>query len=74
MNNVTRIALLGASLSFLPSPAFAYIDPAVGSMFFQGVLGAIAVAGTAWYTLRAKVAEIFSGAKAPAADSETENK
>ena len=39
MNNVTRIALLGASLSIMPSPAFAYIDPAVGSMVFQGIVG-----------------------------------
>lgn len=74
MNNVTRIALLGASLSIMPSPAFAYIDPAVGSMIFQGIVGAIAVAGTAWYTLRAKVAEIFQGAKAQASDSEPNSK
>lgn len=74
MNNVKRIALLGAALSIMPSPAFAYIDPAVGSIVFQGIVGAIAVAGTAWYTLRQKVAEIFQGAKQPAVKGDSEPK
>jgi len=72
MSNVKRTAILAATLAVLPSPAFAYIDPAVGSMLFQGIVGAIAVAGTAWYTLRQKLSDLFKGAKpaAPGNDSD----
>ena len=63
MSNVKRITALAITLAVLPSPAFAYIDPAVGSMLFQGIIGAIAVLGTAWYTLRQKVSEIVKNAK-----------
>ena len=55
---------MAVTAAILPSPAFAYIDPAVGSMLFQGIIGAIAVAGTAWYTLRQKIGEFVSHTKA----------
>jgi len=55
---------LAAAAVIIPSPAFAYIDPAMGSMVFQGIIGAIAIAGTAWYTLRQKLTSVISSAKA----------
>jgi hypothetical protein len=63
MSSKSRIVFLTATLTLLPTPAFAYIDPAVGSMFVQAVIGAIAVAGTAWYTLRQKLSEFWKNAK-----------
>ena len=63
MSRVSKVAMLAAAAIILPTPAFAYIDPAVGSMMLQGVLGAIAVAGTAWYTLRQKVGAFFTNAR-----------
>lgn len=59
----SKVAVLAAVAVLLPTPAFAYIDPAVGSMMLQGLLGAIAVAGTAWYTLRQRVVAFFSNTK-----------
>ncbi len=61
---VPKVALAATAAILLPTPAFAYIDPAVGSMMLQGVLGAIAIAGTAWYALRQKVGALFATAKA----------
>lgn len=74
MTHVKRIVVLGAILAILPSPAFAYIDPAVGSMLFQGVIGAIAIAGTAWYTLRQKVSDFFRSLKSKTSSGGSEAK
>lgn len=63
MSCTSKVAMVAAVAILLPTPAFAYIDPAVGSMMLQGLLGAIAVAGTAWYTLRQKVGAFYSNAK-----------
>lgn len=40
--------------------AFAYIDPGLGSLFFQGLLGAIAVIGGVWYSFKAKIKELIN--------------
>ncbi|HUS97937.1 MAG TPA: hypothetical protein VMX97_14515 [Hyphomicrobiaceae bacterium] len=66
MSNALKLSLIAATAVIVPSPAFAYIDPAVGSMMLQGIIGAIAVAGTAWYTLRQKVSDFFGGQKSVA--------
>jgi hypothetical protein len=60
MKNMYQLSAIAAAAIIIPSPAFAYIDPAMGSMLFQGVIGAIAIAGTAWYTLRQKASELYS--------------
>lgn len=39
---VVPILLLGLGLIFLPSPAFAYIDPGTGGMLLQLLLGGVA--------------------------------
>lgn len=74
MKRVVKLAPLAVVAAILPSPAFAYIDPAVGSMIFQGIIGAIAVAGTAWYTLRQKFGEFLAHTKAAIAPRETRGK
>ena len=74
MKPKSRIAFLAITLALIPTPAFAYIDPAIGSMVFQAFVGAIAVAGTAWYTLRQKVTEFFKGSKVANTSAETEGK
>ncbi|MGI9521104.1 MAG: hypothetical protein ACR2PG_05585, partial [Hyphomicrobiaceae bacterium] len=63
MQRKSSIAFLALTLALLPTPAFSYLDPAVGSMIFQGIIGAIAIAGTAWYTLRLKVSEYMKNTK-----------
>ena len=63
MSYALKTALLATAAIVIPSPAFAYIDPAVGSMLLQGIVGAIAIAGTAWYTFRQKVSEYYATAK-----------
>lgn len=74
MATKTRIAFLTTTLALIPTPAFAYIDPAVGSMFIQAVIGAIAVAGTAWYTLRQKVADFWKTTKSSFETRDANNK
>ena len=73
MYSVKKIAILTTAAILIPSPAFAYFDPAVGSMMLQGIIGAIAVAGTAWYTLRQKVGEFITNTKAALAARTTQD-
>lgn len=52
-----RIALAAILSSFLPSSAFAYLDPGTGSMLLQVLLGGAAAVGVAlklyWHKIRA---------------------
>ncbi len=63
MSRIPKLATFAIVLALLPTPAFAYIDPAVGSMMLQGLLAAIAMAGAAWYTLRLKMREFLTNAR-----------
>ena len=74
MYSVPKIATIAVAAVLIPSPAFAYFDPAVGSMLLQGLIGAIAVAGTAWYTLRQKVTEFVANTKAAFTSNTPEQK
>jgi len=52
-------------LLFLPTPSFAYLDPATGSMIIQGIIGAVAglliAAKFYWH----KIKSFFSHSKQP---------
>jgi hypothetical protein len=56
-------------------PAFAYVDPASGSYFFQfllaAVLGGLVAVKLSWRRLKGKLISLFS-TKAKADDSETD--
>ena len=74
MPSKSKVAILATVAVLLPTPAFAYIDPAVGSMMLQGLLAAIAMAGTAWYTLRQRVAAFFSSTKFSSSERSADEK
>ncbi len=52
---------LAITLVTLAQNSFAYIDPGTGSIILQGILGAIAAAGTAIAVYWHKIKSFFSG-------------
>jgi hypothetical protein len=58
-----QLILLSIGVTFFSAPAFAYIDPGMGSIIVQGLIGAFAVIGGAWFTLKQKFYSLFSRKK-----------
>jgi hypothetical protein len=60
---VTRISvgvgLLGLLLAMIPQPAYAYIDPGLGSLLFQSVVAAFLAVGAAWAGFKMKIISLF---------------
>jgi hypothetical protein len=46
----------------IPQPAFAYIDPGIGSLIFQGLLAAFVTVAAAWAGLKMKILSFFGKA------------
>jgi hypothetical protein len=55
--------LLAAVLAVMPEPAYAYIDPGLGSLLFQGVVAGFLAVSAAWVGFKMKVANFFGGRK-----------
>jgi hypothetical protein len=43
----------------IPQPAFAYIDPGLGSLIFQGLIAAFVTVAAAWAGLKMKILSFF---------------
>jgi hypothetical protein len=60
---VTRICvsvgLLGLFLATIPQPAYAYIDPGLGSLLFQSVVAGLLAVGAAWAGFKMKIISLF---------------
>lgn len=65
---VTAFAALAA---LIPQPAFAYIDPGLGSLIFQGAVAAFVTVAAAWAGLKMKVLAFFG--KSPNLGDSDEN-
>jgi hypothetical protein len=57
-------ALLGALLAITPEPAYAYIDPGLGSLLFQSVMAGFLAVGAAWVGFKMKIMSFFDRRKA----------
>ncbi|HWK33087.1 MAG TPA: hypothetical protein VNR51_05355 [Hyphomicrobium sp.] len=55
-----EIVLLAFFAALIPEPAFAYIDPGLGSLIFQGAIAAFVTAAGAWAALRTKFREFLA--------------
>lgn len=57
--------------TLIPQPAFAYIDPGIGSLIFQGAIAAFVTIAAAWAALKHKILTFFG--KAPTTTNRDEN-
>lgn len=56
---IARLVAVFAMIVLLPQPAYAYLDPGIGSLLFQSAIaGFVAIAG-AWAALKLKIADLF---------------
>ena len=51
--------LLGALLAIWPEPAYAYIDPGLGSLLVQSLVAGFLAVGAAWIGFKMKVMSLF---------------
>lgn len=69
--SVTKIAAVAAVLSAMIAPAYAYIDPGMGSLALQALIGAVAggvFAARMWW---ARIVSFLPGArKKPSTDAD----
>ncbi|WP_072390447.1 hypothetical protein [Hyphomicrobium sp. CS1GBMeth3] len=65
----TAVFVILATL--IPQPAFAYIDPGLGSLVFQGAVAAFVTVAAAWAGLKTKILSFFG--KGPSASEADEN-
>lgn len=50
-----EVIAAGCLLATVPEPAFAYIDPGVGSLVFQGMIAGLVTIAAGWTALKAKI-------------------
>jgi len=65
------ILILAGLLALAPQPAFAYIDPGLGSLIFQGAIAGFVTVAAAWAGFKTKIRSMFSSVRK--ADGEKEN-
>jgi hypothetical protein len=58
---MTGILLAAAAASIMPGVAYAYLDPATGSILVQGLIGAIAAIGVFFGRIRDAVRRLLAG-------------
>ncbi len=54
---------LGALLAVTPQPAYAYIDPGLGSLLFQSAMAGFLAVGAAWVGFKMKIMSFFDRRK-----------
>jgi hypothetical protein len=67
----SEVIAFAAMITLIPQPAFAYIDPGLGSLIFQGAIAAFVTVAAAWAGLKTKIIAFF--AKAPSNRDADEN-
>ncbi len=55
----TEVVAFAAFAVLIPQPAFAYIDPGLGSLIFQGAIAAFVTIAAAWAGLKMKILAFF---------------
>lgn len=53
--SLVSAGLLAALLAIWPEPAYAYIDPGLGSLLFQSAMAGFLVVGAAWVGFKMKI-------------------
>jgi hypothetical protein len=59
----SEVVAFAVLATLIPQPAFAYIDPGLGSLIFQGVIAAFVTVAAAWAGLKMKVLSFFGKAQ-----------
>jgi len=54
---------VGLLIFVFSAPAYAYIDPGIGSIIFQGLMAGMIVAGVFWQSLKIRVLQLFGKKK-----------
>ncbi|MFA5898899.1 MAG: hypothetical protein WC829_07270 [Hyphomicrobium sp.] len=54
------IAFFACFAALIPQPAFAYIDPGLGSLIFQSAVAIFVTVAAGWATLRMKLRHLLS--------------
>lgn len=57
---LAQVAVFAVMAAMIPEPAFAYIDPGLGSLIFQGAVAIFVTIAAAWTTLRVKLRQLIS--------------
>ena len=60
---VVCAGLLCAPLAITPEPAYAYIDPGLGSLLFQSLVAGFLAVGAAWAGFKMKITSLFTRRK-----------
>jgi hypothetical protein len=62
MRTPLGIGVAAVAIGFwaIPAPAYAYIDPGIGSLIFQSLLAGLVTVAALWGGLRAKLAALFA--------------
>ena len=60
IGRLCEVAVLATLAMMIPHPAFAYIDPGLGSLVFQGAVAAFVTIAGAWAALRTKIRDFFA--------------
>ena len=55
----TEVLAFATLAVLVPHPAFAYIDPGLGSLIFQGAIAAFVTIAAAWAGLKMKILSFF---------------
>jgi|APFEC2959095171_1045051.scaffolds.fasta_scaffold43997_1 hypothetical protein len=58
-----EVVVFAALATLIPEPAFAYIDPGLGSLIFQGVVAAFVTVAAAWAGFKTKILSFFAKAR-----------
>jgi hypothetical protein len=67
----SEVVVFATLAMLIPEPAFAYIDPGLGSLIFQGAIAAFVTIAAAWAGLKMKILAFFG--KAPINRDSDEN-
>jgi hypothetical protein len=61
--SLVAAALLGGLLALTPQPAYAYIDPAMGSLLLQSLMAGFLAVGAAWAGFKMKITSLLDRRK-----------
>jgi len=61
--SLVSACLFGALVALMPEPAYAYIDPGLGSLLFQSAVAGFLAVGAAWVGFKMKIMSFFDGRK-----------
>ena len=63
MSRLSILASLAVVFAVAPQPAYAYIDPGLGSLLFQSLVAGFLAVAAAWAGLKLKILSFFDRSK-----------